>query len=56
MKELAHILKEHYKGYYKIKDRELPFCPVKIVSVIDKSVHKILPYWCVKYYFDNSKS
>ena len=56
MKELATILKNRYKGYYKIADRELPFCPVKIVSTFDKSIKKAIQYWNVNYDFDNTKS
>ena len=42
MKELAGILKEKYRGYYKIKNRELPRCPVVLVSTFDKSVKKAI--------------
>ena len=56
MKELAGILKEKYREYYKIKNRELPRCPVILVSTFDKSVKKAIQYWKVVYDFDNTKS
>ena len=45
LRELGEILKEKYRGYYKIRTREFPYCPVKMISMLDPEIKKIMPYW-----------
>lgn len=43
-REYAEILKVAFPDF-KIKTKELPFCPVKLASWFDGSVKQILPFW-----------
>ncbi|CDW76422.1 nad dependent epimerase dehydratase [Stylonychia lemnae] len=54
--EIAAALKSEFGKYYKIRDRELAYCTVKIAALFDKSVQMLIPMWGRKLNLDNKKS
>lgn len=54
-KQIAEVLKNQYPQF-NVKDRELPYCPVKLASYFDKSVKSILPMWGKNMTVDNKQS
>jgi nucleoside-diphosphate-sugar epimerase len=54
-KEVAAAINTQLPGY-KIKTKELGFCPVKVASFVDPGVKQILPLWKKVSHIDNSRS
>ena len=54
-KEYAQALKDTFPQY-KIKTRELGYCPVKIASWFDGTIKMILPIWGKNLQLSNARS
>ncbi|CDW91338.1 nad dependent epimerase dehydratase [Stylonychia lemnae] len=54
--EIASALKSEFGKSYKIKDKELSYCTIKIAALFDKSVKLIVPMWGKTLNLENQKS
>ena len=54
--EIAQALKDQYGAFYKIKAKEISYCPMKFASFFSATVKEMLPNWGKPILMDNSSS